>query len=203
MAEDQNPTSDTGSEADPVAVVGDVVTDGEYTLFVADFSDTDTAWAAYEALKSVEDGQTIAIEGVVVVKKAADGKVEVQKVTDHSTKSGLKWGIVGGVVLGIFFPPSIIGSAVALGAAGAAVGKARELHHRSELAQELDDVIAPGHSGILALVSDPGAIEIRKALDKADAIVEKAVDKVTADDIKAAAKESQSTGENSDDTPSS
>ena len=195
MAEDQNPTSDTSSEADPVAVVGDVVTDGEYTLFVADFSDTDTAWAAYEALKSVEDGQNIAIEGVVVVKKNADGKVEVQKVTDHSTKSGLKWGIVGGVALGIFFPPSIIGSAVALGAAGAAVGKARELHHRSELAQELDDVIAPGHSGILALVSDPGAIEIRKALDKADAIVERAVDKVAADDIKAAAKEAQSTGE--------
>jgi uncharacterized membrane protein len=203
MAEDQNPTSDTSSEAEPVAVVGDVVTDGEYTLFVADFSDTDTAWAAYEALKSVEDGQTIAIEGVVVVKKDVDGKVEVQKVTDHSTRSGLKWGVVGGVVLGIFFPPSIIGSAVALGAAGAAVGKARELHHRSELAQELDDVIAPGHSGILALVSDPGAIEIRKALDKADAIVEKAVDKVTADDIKAAARESQSTGENSDNTPSS
>ena len=203
MAADENPTSDATNEADPVTVVGDVVTDGEFTLFVADFSDTDTAWTAYEALKSVEDGQTIAIEGVVVVKKDADGKVEVQKVTDHSTKSGLKWGIVGGVALGIFFPPSIIGSAVALGAAGAAVGKARELHHRSELAQELDDVIAPGHSGILALVSDPGAIEIRKALDKADAIVEKAVDKVTADDIKAAAKESQSTGENSDDTLSS
>jgi len=203
MADDQIPAGETSTEAEPVAVVGDVVSDGEYTLFVADFSDTDTAWAAYEALKSVEDGQTIAIEGVVVVKKDEDGKIEVQKVTDHSTKSGLKWGIVGGVALGIFFPPSIIGSAVALGAAGAAVGKARELHHRSELAQELDDVIAPGHSGILALVSDPGAIEIRKALDKADAIVEKAVDKVTADDIKAAAKESQSTGENSDDTPNS
>jgi len=40
---------------------------------------------------------------------------------------------------------------------------------------------------LVALVSDPGAVEIRKALDKADAIVEKAVDKVAADDIKAAA----------------
>jgi len=200
MAEDQIPAGDASSEADPVAVVGDVVSDGEYTLFVADFSDTDTAWAAYEALKSVEDGQNIAIEGVVVVKKNADGKVEVQKVTDHSTRSGLKWGIVGGVALGIFFPPSIIGSAVAFGAAGAAVGKARELHHRTELAQELDDVIAPGHSGILALVSDPGAIEIRKAFEKADAIVERAVDKVAADDIKAAAKEAQSTGESGDES---
>ncbi len=32
-------------------------------------------------------------------------------------------------------------------------------------------------------------MEIRKALDRADAIVEKAIDKVAADDIKAAAKD--------------
>ena len=56
-----------------------------YTLFVADFADTDTAWEAYEALKSLEDGATIEIEGVIVVKRDAEGKVEIQKVTDHST----------------------------------------------------------------------------------------------------------------------
>jgi uncharacterized membrane protein len=201
MSEDQNPTTADDAEAEPVAVVGDVVTDGAYTLFVADFSDPDTAWEAYEALRSVEDGRTLAIEGVVVVKKDANGELEIQKVTDHSTRSGLRWGIVGGVVLGVIFPPSIIGSAAALGVAGAAVGKARELHHRSELAQELEDVIAPGHSGILALVSDPGAVEIREALDKADAIVEKAVDKVTADDIKAAAQEAQSEEDRGDASP--
>ena len=196
MTDDQTPTNDPGTDPEPVTVVGDVLSDGEFTLIVADFSDPDAAWTAYEALKAIEDGQTVAIEGVVVVTKNADGQLEVQKATDHSTRSGLKWGIVGGVVLGVLFPPSIIGSAAVLGAAGAAVGKARELHHRSEIAQELEDVIAPGHSGLLALVSDPGAIELRKAFDKADAIVEKAVDKVTADDIKAAARDAQS----SDDT---
>jgi uncharacterized membrane protein len=192
MTDDPTPATPDATDPEAVEVVGDVVTDGAYALFVADFSDTDTAWEAYEALKSIEDGKRLAIEGVIVVKKDAEGKLEVQKATDHSTTSGLKWGIVGGVVLGVIFPPSIIGSAAALGVAGAAIGKARELHHRSELAQELEDVIEPGHSGILALVSDPGAVEIRKALDKADAIVEKAVDKVTADDIKAAAQEAQS-----------
>ena len=40
-------------------------------------------------------------------------------------------------------------------------------------------------------MSDPGVIEIRKALDKADAIVEKAVDKVAAQDMKAAAEEAE------------
>jgi len=49
--------------------------------------------------------------------------------------------------------------------------------------------VAPGHSGILALVSDPGAIEIRKALAKANGIVESAVDDVVAKDIKALADE--------------
>ena len=134
------------------------------------------------------DGQTLAIEAVVVVTKDADGNLEVLKATDHHTKKGLRWGIVGGVVLGVIFPPSILGSAAALGVAGAAVGKARQLYFRSELAQELDGVIEPGHSGILALVSDPGAVEIRAALDKATAIVEKAIDNVTANDIKAAAE---------------
>jgi uncharacterized membrane protein len=183
MSEDQS----TADQSENIAAAA--ISDGAYTLFVADFPDTDTAWEAYEALKSIEDGRTAEIEGVLVVKRDADGTLEVQKATDHSTRHGLRWGLVGGVVLGVLFPPSIIGSAAVLGAAGAGVGKARELHHRRELEAELQDAIAPGHSGILALVSDPGAVEIRKALDRADAIVEKAIDKVAADDIKAAAKD--------------
>ena len=167
------------------------VSDGAYTLLVADFSDTGTAWEAYEALKSVEDGRTVEIEGVIVVSRSAEGKLEVQKATDHSTKSGLKWGVVGGIALGVIFPPSILGSAAVVGSAGALAGKLRQRHHHGELEEELENAIQPGHSGLLALVSDPGAVKIQKALERADAIVESAIDKVEADDIKAAAKEAQ------------
>ncbi len=181
-----DPTPVTPESPDVVAAV----TDGVYTLLVADFNDTASAWEAYEALKSIED-QHLEIEGVVVVKRDADGKIDVQKATDHSTKSGLKWGVVGGVVLGVVFPPTIIGSAAALGAAGAAAGKIRQRHHRSELADQMETAIAPGHSGLLALVSDPGAVQIQKALATANAIVESAVDDVEARDIKEAAKDAQ------------
>ena len=174
--------------ANDIEVVA-AVSDGAYTLLVADFASVDTAWEAYETLRSIEDGRTVEIEGVVVVKRDEDGKLEVQKATDHSTKSGLKWGVVGGVVLGAIFPPSILASAAVLGGAGAAVGKVRELKNKSELADELEDAILPGHSGLLALVSDPGEVEIRKALDKADKIVEGAIEDVVAKDIKAAAKD--------------
>src|SRR3954453_1778079 len=177
------PTGDDGFIA--------AASDGAYTLIVADFADTAAAREAYEALKSVEDGRTVAIDGVVVVKREADGKLEIQEATDHSTKSGLKWGIVGGIALGVIFPPSVLGSTAALAGAGAATGKLREGHHRHELAEELENSIAPGHSGILALVSDPRVVEIRDALAMADAIVEGAVDHVAAKDIKAAAKEAE------------
>ena len=188
MSDDQPTTPADDAE---LTVDAAAVTDGAYTLAVADFDDTEAAWAAYELLKSVEDGRTVKIEGVIVVKRNDNGELEVQKATDHSTRRGLGWGIVGGVVLGGIFPPSVIGSAAVLGAAGAATGKLRQLHHKSELADELQDAIAPGHSGIIALVSDPGAVEIQKALDKANRVVESAVDDVVAKDIKAAAKEAE------------
>ena len=190
MAKD---VSSPGNSVTEVSVAAAAVTDGAYTLFVADFDDTETAWAAYQELQSLEDGATVAIDGVVVVSRGADGAVDVQRATDHSTRSGLTWGVVGGVVLGVIFPPSIIGSAAVLGAAGAAGGKLRERHHRKELAEQLETVIAPGHSGLVALVSDPGAVKIRKALSRANAIVESAVDDVTARDIKAAAKDAGTT----------
>lgn len=184
MTEETPNGTDDSLSADVFAV-----SDGAYALIVADFDDTDIAWEAYELLKSAEDGRTLAIESVIVVKRDEDGTIEVQKTTDHSTRRGLGWGVVGGVVLGVIFPPSILASAAVLGAGGAAIGKARELHHKSEIADELQDALAPGHSGIIALVSDPQAVEIRKALEKANRIVEHAVDKVVAEDIKAAAKE--------------
>ncbi len=186
MTDDLTPAA--ADDAD-LTVEAAAISDGAYTLIVADFNDTDAAWEAYELLKSIEDGRTVEIEGVVVVKKNDEGKIEIQKATDHSTRRGLGWGVVGGVVLGVIFPPSILASAVVLGAAGAASGKLVEEHHKKELAEELNDAIAPGHSGIIALVSDPGVVEIRKALDKANRVVESAIDKVAAEDIKAAAKE--------------
>ena len=109
------------------------VSDGARTLFIADFNDTSAAHEAYQALKSLEDGRHFAIDGVVVVNRDADGKLEIEK--------------------------------------------------------DLSDAVAPGHSGIIALVSDPGAVEIREALAKANGIVESAVSDVVAKDIHAIADE--------------
>jgi uncharacterized membrane protein len=87
------------------------------------------------------------------------------------------------VLLGIVFPPSIIGSAVALGGTGAILGKVRNVLHRKGLAEELAEVMTPNTSGILALVQDTAVVAVREAMAKADQIVEKAVDDQLAAEI--------------------
>jgi uncharacterized membrane protein len=193
MADETEPRTSADESIDVAAAV---VTDGAYALVTADCSDIDAAWEAYDELDRAADAASLTIEGVLVLKKGADGTVEVQKFTDHSARRGLTWGVVGGVVLGVLFPPSIIGSAGVLGAAGAGIGGLQQRHHRKELAEELSDAIDPGDSGLVLLVSDPAAVEPHRALTKADHIVQKAV-KAAAEEIKAEGNAAQATVDDS------
>jgi uncharacterized membrane protein len=166
----------------PETVVG-LITDGAYSLIVARFPTTDTAEDAYRMLTELERRSSLRIDGVVVASRDADGKVHLGKVTEHSTKTGLKWGAVGGVVLGVIFPPSILASAVGFGAFGAAIGKAHNVLQRKGLAEELAGVMRPNTAGIIALVENTAVVEIREAMAKADRIVEKAIDEQVAKEI--------------------
>lgn len=166
-----------------------VDSDGVSALVVASYATLDEAKAAYEALKEAENSRTLRVDGVVLLTHDDDGNLKVVKVTDHSTRTGLAWGALGGLLVGVFFPPSIIAGAVVGGAAGAVIGKARQVHHKHEIADRLVDSIGPDQSALITMVTDPRAEELQKALDKADHIVTEAVDKAAADELRAAAKE--------------
>jgi uncharacterized membrane protein len=195
MSDDTTPQATQTDAADAIeaeTIIG-VVTDGAHTLIVAQFPTMEDAEAAYAQLQEIERNSPLKIDGVVIASCDADGKVDLGRVTEHSTKTGLKWGVVGGAILGVIFPPSIIASAAALGTAGAALGKARNVFNRKGLADELAGVMKPNTAGIVALVEDTAVVEIREALAKADRIVEQAIDKQIAAEIDreaAAAKES-------------
>ena len=170
------------TEQEQEAVVG-LVTDGAHALIIAQFPTMEETQQAYQELQELERTTSLQIDGVVIASSDANGKITLGQVTDHSTKTGLKWGVVGGVVLGIVFPPSILGSAVALGGTGAILGKVRNVFHRKGLAEELAEVMTPGTSGILALVEDTAVVAVREAMAKADRIVEKAIDQQMAAEI--------------------
>jgi uncharacterized membrane protein len=181
------------SDEKGVLAEGAIAAQGDRALLVARFADMTSALSTYVTLVEAEIQGALDIDGVLVVNADDKGRIHVQKMTDHSTRTGLKWGIVGGVIAGIFLPATIVGGAIALGAAGVAAGKARNLYHRVEVEEQLASVITPGTSGILALVSARAVADVRLKMPEAEEVKTVPVDAETADAIEAAAAEAAGT----------
>jgi uncharacterized membrane protein len=173
-----------------VEAVAAIAVQGNRALIVAQFADMDAAKAAYYTLLDAEAKRAIDIDGVMVVNADYQGKINVQKMTDHKTRNGFLWGAAGGVVLGIIFPPSILASAVAVGVAGAAVGKVGHTMAKGKVADELAGVITPGTSGIIAIVEITAVDAVKAEIPEAKVVKSAPVDDETAAAVQAAAKAS-------------
>jgi len=170
-----------------IDAVAAIAVQGNQAVIVAQFADMDSAKAAYYALLDAEAKRAVDIYGVLVANADFQGKVHVQKMTDHKTRNGFLWGAVGGAVIGLIFPPTIIAGAVGVGLAGAAVGKAGNVMMKSEVADELASVIAPGTSGIVALVAITAVDAVTQTIPDAKVVKSAPVDDATADAVKQAA----------------
>ena len=164
-----------------------IAVQGNQAIVVAQFADMESAKNAYYALVEAEVNRAIDIDGVLVANADYQGKVHIQKMTDHKTRNGFLWGAVGGAVIGLIFPPTILAGAVYAGAAGAAIGKARNVMMKSDVADELASVIAPGTSGIVALVSITAVDAVEATIPDAKVVKSAPVSDETADAVKQAA----------------
>ena len=182
--QEQEAAPEAGTPDAEIAIAGT----GAYFLIVARFPDASAAAKAYDDLRGIEQRSTLQIDGVVVANRDADGRIHLEELTEHSTRSGLKWGAVGGIALAALFPPTILAGALGGGAIGAAAGKVRNLVRRNEIEKELEAVLTPGTSGLLALVEDKALAEVQRSLVAAEAIVSRSVDRAVAMEIDAEAK---------------
>jgi uncharacterized membrane protein len=165
-----------------------IAVQGKEAVLVARFADMDTAKLAYDTLRDAEARGSIDIDGVLVANADEQGKVHIQKMTDHTTRNGFAWGAVGGAVIGLIFPPTILVGAAAVGIAGAVVGKAGNVLKKSKVADELATVITPGTSGIVALVDITAVEKVTQAIPEASEVKAVPVDDETAEAVKQAAK---------------
>ncbi len=160
-------------------------------LYVGDFDDLEGARAAYALLKDAADHDRLSIEGAIAFRKLDHGAIEVERATDNDTPRGMTWGIVGGIALGVLFPPALLGSTLLLGAGGAGIGRLRHLHNKTEMAAELGKGIDPGHSGLIALVTNPSETELAGVFAGANRVFSRAVDESAAHDIRSEAAQRQ------------
>jgi len=170
-----------------IVAEGGVAIQGNHVLLVARFADSAAAAAVYSDLLKGEDADKFHIDGVLVVHADPAGKITIEKLTDHHTRRGLKWGIVAGVVAGIVFPPSVLVSAAWLGGAGLVVGKIGNVREKAKVEKAVSDVITPGTSGILALIEVADVPAVKEAIPQAQEVKTIPVDDATADAIEKAA----------------
>jgi uncharacterized membrane protein len=149
-------------------------------LYVAAYDELADAQADFDSVFELHAAGAIGTFDAAIISKE-DGKVHVHKV-EKPTQHGAWTGIAAGAVVGIIFPPSIIGTAVAGGLAGGVIGHLRKGMSRSDL-KDIGEVLEEGQAGIIVIGESKIDELLEKAAKRATRIVEKEID-AEADELK-------------------
>jgi len=159
------------SKDDPVFVYGAV------------YADRDDADADYDTLLDLHSAALVGSYDVALVYKDDEGKVHVTK-HEKPTQHGAWTGAAVGALVGIIFPPAILGSALVGAAAGGGIGHVMGGMSRSD-AKELGDYLDTGQAALVVI----GKSRVQEQLDKALTHAEKSQEKEIDADGKELAKE--------------
>ena len=156
---------------------------GQYTLVVAAYADPDAAGQALDALQEFERAGTVDVLAATVASRDADGKVDIREVGVHTTGVGATAGVVVGGLIGLIFPPALLGSAIVGGAAGGVIGKLKHRHDRSELKDQIEETLPPGTSGVVAVVENTFLEQLDRTLAAAERVSKQSMDTATVKDL--------------------
>ena len=157
--------------------------DAPLDMLIAGYSDPDSAKQDYDALKKAQLDGLIFIEGAILVSREADGTITVKETGDHDVFKGATVGVAGGFVLGLFAPP-LLGAMVVGGVIGGVIGKLTKRHDESKIKKDIEDVLPPGTSGVVAVFDEVWADQVEKQLAKADKKAVEPADKESAKELK-------------------
>jgi uncharacterized membrane protein len=155
-------------------------------IYVGTYVDKAAAEDDYQVIKDLHSAGAVGTYDAAVVTKDYNGKVHVNK-DEMATRHGAWGGAAVGAVLGILFPPSIIGTAAVGAAVGGIGGHLWRGMSRADV-KEFGEVIDEGTAALVVV----GESKIEQAVDKAALKAEKHVAKeldVKPSDIDAAVRE--------------
>lgn len=145
-------------------------------VFVAAYGTEGGAGEALKDFRAAERAGAIdLIDGAVIVHKAG-GKVDFEETADPSGKKWAKRGAIAGGVVGLIFPPSIIGTAVVGAAGGGVWGKVRDKGFKDEDLRSIGESLPPGSSAIIAVAEDRMIAQLQSGLEGYEKIARHAVD---------------------------
>ena len=155
-------------------------------LFIGTYPSEAAARADYDDVKELHSAGAVGTYDAAVVTKDDAGKVHVNK-DETATRHGAWGGAAVGAVVGILFPPAVIGSAVVGAAVGGVSGHLWRGMSRADV-KEFGELIDAGQAALVIV----GESTLQDALDKAELKAEKRVAKqldVSAKDVDAAVQQ--------------
>ena len=135
------------------------MSDDSVFLYLGVYGDTATAESDLEVVRDLHSRKVIGAFDAAVAVKEADGSVQVhRKTSKHAGWSG----VAAGAVVGLLFPPSIIGTAIVGGAAGSVIGHFWRGLDRGDV-KELGEMLDSGEAALIVVGKDRLEEELQKA----------------------------------------
>jgi len=159
------------------------MSDNPVFVYAAVYADRTDADADYETLLDLHSAALVGSYDVALMYKDDAGKVHVTK-HEKPTQHGAWTGAAVGALVGLIFPPAVLGAAVVGAAAGGGIGHALGGISRSD-AKDLADELDSGEAGLVVI----GKSRVQEQLDKALTRAEKSEEREIDADGKELAKE--------------
>jgi uncharacterized membrane protein len=150
-------------------------------LYAAVYDEIADAESDYEAVFDLHAAGAIGTFDSAVIRKEEDGKVRVTK-TEKPTQHGAWTGAGVGALVGIIFPPAILGSAIVGAGAGGLIGHLRGGVSRDDL-KELGDALEEGNAAVIVIGESKIEEQLEQATKRANKLIEKQID-ADADELK-------------------
>ncbi len=143
-------------------------------IYAATYATADDAYADYDSLLALHEADLVGTYDVAVITKDDAGKVHVEK-HEKPTQHAAWTGIGVGAVVGVLFPPAILGSAVVGGLAGGVIGHLARGMSRGDM-KELGETLDDGQAGLVVIGESKLAEKVGKDLARAQKSVEREID---------------------------
>lgn len=147
-------------------------------VFVGAYSSEQEARADYEIIRELHTGGLVGTYDAAVITKSG-GKVHVHK-HEKPTQHGAWTGLAVGALVGILFPPSIIGAGAVGAATGGLVGHLWHGMSRSDV-EEIGELLDEGQAAVIAVGTSKVQEQVERAMSRALTRMTKQLDAEAAD----------------------
>jgi len=138
-------------------------------LYIASYTASDVAEKDWNSLQQLTADKVMKFDALELVNRDDAGKIHV-KDTKHQKRAGAAIGAVGGALVGLIFPPSLLASAAVGAGIGTGTGAMVSRATKRKVEADVEWILPPGGWGIVAIFDPQEASEVEKVLANANRI---------------------------------